>query len=166
MGLRAPLKGAPETGAISGNQRRPQRWAWDAKAAAAATKKPVCKHRSLSTPPLLGACVARHCQGPVIQGQLPRENTWRPSGCCNVTPASAAAGSPRIRTPPSPRPEGARAPESAASLTPSCLSEEQTRSGDLHTEAGPNPKLNPESCGTFSRIDHILGHKSSLGKEN
>ena len=37
-GLRAPLKGAPETGASHGYQRRPQRRAWDAKAAAAATK--------------------------------------------------------------------------------------------------------------------------------
>ena len=51
--LRAPFKGAPETGASRGYQRGPQRWAWDTKAAAAATKKPVCKHRSLSTPPLL-----------------------------------------------------------------------------------------------------------------
>ena len=80
-------------------QHGPQRWAWDAKAAAAATKKPVCKHRSLSTPPLLGACAAHHCQGPMIQGQLPRENAWHASGCCNVTLASAAAGSPRILYP-------------------------------------------------------------------
>ena len=72
-GLRAPLKGAPETGASCGDQRGPQRRAWDAQAAAAATKKPVCEHRSLSTPPLPGACAARHCQGPMIQGQLPRE---------------------------------------------------------------------------------------------
>ena len=50
-GLRALLKGAPETGVTHGYQHRPQRRAWDAKAAAAATKKPVCKHRSLSTPP-------------------------------------------------------------------------------------------------------------------
>ena len=106
----------------------------------------MCKHRSLSTPPLPGACAARHCQGPVIQGQLPRKNTQRVSGCCNVTPASAATGSPRIRTPPSPRPERARAPESAAPLTPSCLSEEQMPSGYLHTEADPKPKLNPGRC--------------------
>ena len=93
-------------GASRGYQRGPQRQAWDAKAAAAATtKKPVCEHRSLSTPPLPGACAARHCQGPVIQGQLPRDNARRASGCCNVTLASAAAGSPRICTPPSPRPE-------------------------------------------------------------
>ena len=104
-GFRAPLKGAPEMGASRGYQRGPQRRAWDAKAAAAATKKPVCKNRSLSTPPLPGACAARHCQGPVIQGQLPRENTWRASGCCNVMLASAAAGSPRICTPPSSWPE-------------------------------------------------------------
>ena len=37
-----------------GHQRR----AWNAKAATAATKTPVCKHRSLSTPPLPGACAA------------------------------------------------------------------------------------------------------------
>ena len=50
-GLRALLKGAPETGASCGYQCGPQRRAWDAKAATAATKKPVCKHRSLSTLP-------------------------------------------------------------------------------------------------------------------
>ena len=104
-GFRAPPKRAPETGASRGDQRGPQRWAGDAKAAAAATKKPVCEHRSLSTPPLPGACAARHCQGPVIQGQLLRENARHASGWCNVTPASATAGSPRIRTPPSPQPE-------------------------------------------------------------
>ena len=85
----------PETGTSHGYQRGPQRWGGDAKpAAAAATKKPVCEHRSLSTPPLPGACAARHHQAPVIQGQLPWENTWHASGCWKVTPASAATGSP------------------------------------------------------------------------
>ena len=79
-GLRAPPKRAPEMGASRGYQRGPQRRAWDAKAATAATKKLVCKHRSLSTPPLLGACASHHCQGPVIQGQLPWENALRASG--------------------------------------------------------------------------------------
>ena len=82
-------------GASRGFQRRPQRQAWNAKAAAAATKKPVCKHRSLSTPPLPGVCAARHCQGPAIQGQFPRHA----SGCYNVMPASVAAGSPGILYP-------------------------------------------------------------------
>ena len=59
----------------------------------------MCKHRSLATPPLLGACAAFHCQVPVIQGQLPRENTQNASGCCNVMPVSAAAGSPCILYP-------------------------------------------------------------------
>ena len=145
-GFRALPKRTPEMGASCGYQRGPQRRAGDAKAAAAATKKPVCEHRSLSTLPLPGACAARHCQGPVIQGQLPRENARRASGWCNVTPASAAAGSPHIRAPPSHRPEWARAPEAAAPLTLFCLGREQTPSGDLHAEAGPNPKLNPESC--------------------
>ena len=72
-------------GTSRGYQRGPQRQAWDAKAAAATTKKPVCEHRSLSTPPLPGTCAVRHCQGPVIQGQLTRENAWRASGSCNVT---------------------------------------------------------------------------------
>ena len=79
-GLRTPLKGASEMGTSRGYQHGPRRRARDTKAAAAATKKPVCKHRSLSTPPLPGACAARHFQGPVIQGQLPRENTRRASG--------------------------------------------------------------------------------------
>ena len=39
-----------------------------------------------------------------------------------------------------------QSPESAAPLTPSCPSEEQMPSGDLHAEAGPNPKLNPGGC--------------------
>ena len=104
-GLTALLKGPPEMGASHGYQCRHQRRAWDTKAAAAATKKPVSKHRSLSTPLLLGACAAHHCQAPMIQGQLPWENARRASGRCNVTPASAAAGSPRLlRTAPSPRP--------------------------------------------------------------
>ena len=92
----APPKRAPETGVIRSYQRRDERRAWNAKAAAAATKKPVCEHTSLSTPPLPGACAACHGQGPRIQGQLPWENARRASGWCNVTPASATAGSPRI----------------------------------------------------------------------
>ena len=106
----------------------------------------LCEHRSLSTLPLPGACAARQCQPPVIQGQLPRENARHASGCWNVSPASAAAGSPHIRTHPSPRPEWARAPRAAVPLTLSCESEKQTPSGDLHAEAGRNPKLNPGSC--------------------
>ena len=104
-GLRAPLKGAPEMGTSRGCQRGPQRRAGDAKAAAAATKKPVCKHRSLSTPPLPGACAACHCQGPVIHEQLPLEKAPHASGWCNVMLTSAAAGSHCIHTLPSPRPE-------------------------------------------------------------
>ena len=59
----------------------------------------MCKHRSLSTPLLPGTYAARHCQGPVIQGQLPRENTWHTSGCCNVILVSATTGSPRTPYP-------------------------------------------------------------------
>ena len=98
-GLRALPKRAPETDVSCGYQRRPQRRAWDAKAAAAATKKPVCKHRSLSAPLLPGACATCHCQGPVIQRHLPREKTQRTSGCCNVMLASATTGSPHIPYP-------------------------------------------------------------------
>ena len=106
-------------------QRGPQRQAWDAKAAAAATKKPVCKHRSLSTPPLPGDCVARHYQGPVIQGQLPPENAWRASGCCNVTLASATAGSPHILYPSLPPAWVSQSPRSSCFFNP-ILSERRT----------------------------------------
>ena len=145
-GFRAPPKQDSEMGASCGYQCIHQRRAWDAKAAAAATKKPVCKHRSLSTPPLLGACAAHHCQGPMIQGQLTQENRRRASGWCNVTLASAAAGLPRIPYPSLPPACEPEPPESAAPLTPSCLGGEETPSGDLHTEVGPNPKLKPRSC--------------------
>ena len=86
-------------GASCGYQRGHQRRARDAKAAAAVTKKPVYKQRSLSTPPLPGACAACHCQGPMIHGQLPQENTQCASSFCNVTLASATAGSPHIPYP-------------------------------------------------------------------
>ena len=98
-GFRAPCKWALEMGMSCGYQRGHQRWAWNVKAAAVDTKKPGCKHRSLSTPPLLGGCAAHHCQGPMIQGQFPWENTQHASGCCNVTPASATLGSPCIPYP-------------------------------------------------------------------
>ena len=98
-GFRALAKQAPETGGSCGYQHRHQRQAWHAMAAAAVTMKPVCKHGSLSIPPLLGVCAAHHCQDPMIQGQLPWENTRCTSGCCNVKLASAPAGSHRIPYP-------------------------------------------------------------------
>ena len=108
--FRAPPKRAPETGTSRGYQRGHQRRAWDAKAAAAATKKAVCKHRSLSTPPLPGACAAHHCQGPVIQGQLPGRTHGMPqAGATSCLPLLPQAR-PAFHTPPSPRPEWARAP--------------------------------------------------------
>ena len=91
-GIQSTAKRAPEMGTSFSYQHRHQGQAWNAKATAADTKKPVCKHRSLSTPPLPGACAARHCQGPVIQGQHPRESTWCAPGWCNITLASATAG--------------------------------------------------------------------------
>ena len=132
-----------------GYQRRHQRCTWNAKpAAAAATKKPACKHRSLSTPPVPGACAACHCQGPVVQGQFPQGNTQCTSGCCNVMPASATAGSPHIPYPSLPTSWVRQSPLISCYFNPivSCLGREQTPSGNLHTEVGPNPKLNPRSC--------------------
>ena len=86
----------------------------------------MCEHRSLPTPPLPGAGAARHCQGPVIQGQLPRENALCTSGWCNVMSASAAAGSPcLLRTPPSPTACVSQSPRSTCSFNP-VLSERGT----------------------------------------
>ena len=121
MGFRAPTKRAPETGGSHGYQRRHKRQAWNAKAATATNKKPVCKHRSLSTPPLLGGCATCHCQGPQIQGQLPWENTQPQAVATSCWPLPLQAH-PALCTFPSPCPVWARTPESAAPLTPSCLS--------------------------------------------
>ena len=112
-------------GASQGYQRGPQRWAWDAKAAAAATKKPVCKHRSISTPPLPGACAARHRQGPVIQGQLPWENAGGASGWCNIKLASATTGLPRILYPSVPQAWENQSPLNSCSFNP-VVSERRT----------------------------------------
>ena len=93
MGFTALPKRAPETGVSRGYQRRPQRRAWDAKAADATTKKPVCKPRSLSTPPLLGACAARHCQRPVIRDNFPGTTHGVPqagaTSCCPLPPQAS-----------------------------------------------------------------------------
>ena len=105
-------------GVSHGYQCRPQRWAWDPKAAAAATRNPVCKHRSLFTPLFLGACAAHHCQGPVIQGQLPQENTQSASGCCNVMLGSAATGSLYILYPSLPQAWGSQSPLISCSFNP------------------------------------------------
>ena len=126
-GLRLPHKRAPQTGASRGYQCGPQRGAWDAKAVAAATKKPVCKHRSLSTPTLQGACAANHCQDPVIQGQLPQENTGCTSSCCNVTLDSAATGSPRTLYPSIPLDWVSQSPRISCSFNPA-LSQWRTHS--------------------------------------
>ena len=53
-----------------------------------------CVQAQVTTHTLPGACAARHCQGSMMQGQLPWENTHHASGCCNVMLASAA-GMPR-----------------------------------------------------------------------
>ena len=92
-GFRALPKQAPEMGVSHGYQRGLERQEGNANAAAGVTKNPVRKHRSLSTPALLGAFAACYCQSPMIKGQLPRENTWHASGCCSVKSASAATGS-------------------------------------------------------------------------
>ena len=122
-------------GTSRGYQRGPQTWAWDAKAAATATKKPVCKHRSLSTPPLPGTCAACHCQGPVIQGQLPREKTQRASGWCNVMLASAAAGSAHNPYPSLPWTWVSQSPRISCSFNP-VLSEQRTHAFRWPTRRG------------------------------
>ena len=78
----------------------------------------MCKHRSLSLPPLLGACAAHHWQSPVIQGQLPREDTWCTSGCCNITLASAATDSPCILYPSRPPTRVSQSPRISCSFNP------------------------------------------------
>ena len=128
-------------GASRGYQRRHQRWAQNAKAAPAATKKPVCKHRSLSTPPILGACAARHSQGPMTQRQLPWENTGHASGCCNIMLASATASSPHILYPSLPHQAWvSQSPLINCYFNPVLSGWEQMPSSDLHTRGGSKSK--------------------------
>ena len=135
-GFSTPPKRAPETGASCGYQRRPQRWAWDAKAAAAVTKN-LC----VTTGHYPNGPSREPVQPATTRVQWSRDNF--PGGTHGAPQAAATShwslplqACPASEPPPSPRPEWARAPESAAPLTPSCVSKEHTPSGDLHAEVG------------------------------
>ena len=78
----------------------------------------MCEHRSLSTPPLPVACAARHCQAPVIRGQLPRENARRASGCCNVTTPLTPQARPASSVPLPPPAWVSQSPRSSGSFNP------------------------------------------------
>ena len=147
-------KRALETGVSRDYQRGPQGQAWNTNTAAAATKNPVCKHRSLSTH-TPGACAAHHCQGPVIQGQLPQENTLCDSGCCNLMLASAAAGSSCILYPSLPPAWVSQNPLISCCFIPVLTGQEQRPEDDLHTELGPKPKLTPGAVWTKKRKGNL-----------
>ena len=124
----------------------------------------MCEHRSLSTPPLPGACAARHRQAPVIQGQLSRENARHASGCCNVTPASAAAGSPCTLYPSLPPGLGEPEPPISCSFNP-VLSERGTDALRRPTRrGGSKSKAEPQELGEQRREREIsLSSLSSRG---
>ena len=122
-----------------------QRQAWNAEATAAVTKKPVCKHRSLSTLPLLGACAARHCQDPVIQGQLPQRTHGAPQAVAtSCWPLSLQACPASVPLPP--QAWMSQSPLSSCYFNP-ILSGRGTDALRWPTRRGrANPKLNPRSC--------------------
>ena len=74
---RALPKWPPEKGMNDSYQLRPQRWAWNTMAAAAATKNPVCKRRSLSTPPPRSLCTTPLPESQDRGTSSPREHTVR-----------------------------------------------------------------------------------------
>ena len=145
---RALPKRAPETGAstaISSDHRDGHEML-----TLLCSHQEACVQAQVTIHTPLGACAARHCQGPMIQRQVPWENTWCASGCCNITPASAAAGSPCIpvitSVPPSPQAWIIKSPLISHCFNPILSGWEQMPEGNLHAEAGPNLKLNPRSC--------------------
>ena len=88
-------------GASHGYQRGHQWQAWNTKSATAATKKPVCKHRSLSTPP----------QEPVqpatarvrwSRDNFPRRTHSMPQAIATSCQSLPPQARPAFRTPPSP----------------------------------------------------------------
>ena len=95
----------------------------------------MCKHRSLPTLPLPGACTDHHCQGPAIQGQLSQENTRCASGWCNITLASATAGSPHTPYPSLPLASVSQSPRIRCCFNP-ILSEGRTHALRLPTGRG------------------------------
>ena len=128
-----------------GYQRGHQRLAWNAKVAASATKKPVCKHRSLSTT-LPGPCAAHHCQGPMIKKQLPQENTLHASGYCNITSASATAGSLHVPYPSLPLAWVSQNPLLSRSFNPLLSGQRTDARGRPTCRGGAKSKAEPRSC--------------------
>ena len=91
--------------------------------------------------------VVRHCQGPVIQGQLPQEDTQHASGWCNAMPASAATGSPCIPYTSLSKAWVSQRHRIAAPLTPSCLSEKHNALRRPTHRSGAKSKAEPwELC--------------------
>ena len=144
---RALPKWAPESGLSHGYQLRRQRQAGNAKAAA--TKNSVRKHRSLPTPP------REPVQHRTAKVMISRDNfPGRTHGMLQVAAMSCRPLPPQahpafqlwlLYTSLSPTWVTKRALISCCFNPPSCLGGEQTPEGDLHTEAGPKPKLNPRS---------------------
>ena len=99
---------------------------------------------SLSTPSLPGAYAAHHFHGPGIQGQLPRENTWHAPGCCNVTPASAAASSPHIPYPSLPPASVSQSPLISHSFNPLLSGGRTDARGQATCRCGAKSKAEPQ----------------------
>ena len=93
--------------------------------------------RKLCSPSLPGSC------GP--QTTSPGEHT-----ACNVTPASAATDSPHIpiitTIPLLPPAWVSQSPLISHCFNPVLSGQEEKPEGNLHTEVGPKPKLNPRGC--------------------
>ena len=111
---RAPPKWAPEMGMSHSYPLRHQRQAWNANAAAPATKNPVCKHRSLPTHPHPWGCVHSTATVPISRDNFPGRTHGATQAVavshwpchCRLAPYSNYD----YCTPPSPWPERTREP--------------------------------------------------------
>ena len=94
--------------------------------------------RTLCSPPLPGSCDPQTSSLREHMARLRLLQRHASLCCLRLAPHSVLLLPTGLSDP--------QAPKSSASLTPSCLGEEQMPEGDLHAKAGPNPKLNPKSC--------------------
>ena len=142
----APPKGAPEMGM----SHRPQRQAWNTNAAAAATKNPVCKHRSLSTPPLQEPVQPATARVPWSRDNIPRRTHSTPQAVATSHRPLPPQDHPTFQLW-LPYPYLPLAWVSKSSLISRCFNPllsgwEQMPEVNLHAEVGPKPNRNPRSC--------------------
>ena len=135
-----------------------QRWVWAATVSADSRDRHGTLRLLLQPPRILCASTGHYphipswepvqpatARVPWSRDNFPGRTNGVPPGCCNVSLASASAGSPHIPYP-SLSPAWVSHNPLISNSFNLLLSGWRTDARGWHAEVGPNPKLNPKSC--------------------